>query len=617
MARDIMNISGLLSILVYGLLLLQECSCWTYHSSNYNMNYAEAEKWCKANFTNLVAIQTKEEISYLNATLDENANHYWIGLRKINSEWRWVGTNKPLDKDAENWAKGEPNGRKLNEDCVEIYIKRVKDSGKWNDERCSKKKAALCYTASCKLDSCSGRGECVETINNYTCNCDPGFYGRDCEYVRICEPPREPDHGILECDKPEKDFVYNSSCRVQCVEGYKPTVNEPIWCTSSGIWSTPTPMCKAVKCEMVPQPENGFANCSHADSELAFNSTCRFGCEEGYTLRGSSQIQCSSQGIWSAPIPHCEAVKCEAVSQPESGFVNCSRPETELVFNSTCQFSCEEGYTLRGLSQIQCSSEGHWSAPISHCEMVKCEAIPQPERGFVNCSHTDGETVNSTCQFSCEEGYILQGSSQIQCSSQGQWSAPIPQCKEVKCGAVQPPEGGFVNCSHTDTNLVFNSTCQFSCEEGYTLQGSSQIQCSSKGHWSASIPHCEIAKCESLTAPEKGFLNCTHPDFAYRTLCEVSCMDGWMLNGSYALQCLASGKWTAGLPTCEAAQPQWDVASYLFTATAATGASILSVGLLLAWLIKRIRRKVKKFIPASNYHSLDSEGTFQSSADLI
>ncbi|XP_077188380.1 E-selectin [Paroedura picta] len=743
-----MNASGLLPLLVCGLLLFQECTCWTYHTSKENMNYTEAEKWCKANFTNLVAIQTQQEIEYLNATLDKNANHYWIGLRKIDDQWRWVGTNKTLSKSAENWAAGEPNGKRLNEDCVEIYIKRVKDSGKWNDERCDKKKAALCYTASCKPGSCSRRGECVETINDYSCICNAGFYGRDCQHVRICEPLHEPDHGTLECNKAERDFIYNSSCRVQCGEGYEPTREEAVWCTSSGTWSAPIPVCKAVKCEAVVRPVRGFVNCSQADAELVFNSTCRFGCEEGYalrgpsqiqcsskglwsattprcevvkceavpqledgfvkcshadtelftnstcrfsceegyTLRGSSQIQCSSQGQWSAPIPRCGVVKCEAVPQPEGGFVNCSRTNTELVSNSTCQFRCEEGYTLRGLSEIHCSSKGLWSAPIPHCEAVKCEAVPQLESGFVHCSHADTELVtNSTCRFSCEEGYTLRGSSKIQCSSKGQWSAliphcevvkceavaqpengivscshantelvsnstcrfgckegytlrgsakiqcssqglwsaAIPQCEAVKCDPVPQPESGFVNCSHADTELVFNSTCQFGCKDGYTLRGSSQIQCSSQGLWSAPVPHCEdkssalggVAKCKSLTAPEKGFLNCSHLDVGHGMLCEVSCMEGRVLQGSSTLLCLASGNWTTELPTCEA--PQWDVASFVAIAAGATGAFLLSVGSFLIWLVKRLRRKAEKFTPASSCQSLDPEGTFQITAHLI
>ncbi|XP_065423813.1 L-selectin-like [Chrysemys picta bellii] len=108
--------------------------------------------------------------------------YYWIGLRKINNVWTWVGTNKALTKEAENWANKEPNNKGRNLDCVEIYIKRDRDAGRWNDENCQKKKRALCYQASCQRSSCSQRGECVETIGNYTCDCYPGLYGPECEH---------------------------------------------------------------------------------------------------------------------------------------------------------------------------------------------------------------------------------------------------------------------------------------------------------------------------------------------------------------------------------------------------------------------------------------------------
>lgn len=94
----------------------------------------------------MVAIQNKDEINHLNDFLPFNPSYYWIGIRKMNGTWTWVGTNKELTEEAENWASGEPNGKGNNEDCVEIYIKRGKDDGKWNDEKCEKKKVALCYT---------------------------------------------------------------------------------------------------------------------------------------------------------------------------------------------------------------------------------------------------------------------------------------------------------------------------------------------------------------------------------------------------------------------------------------------------------------------------------------
>lgn len=109
------------------------------------MDWTKARQWCQKNFTDMVAIQNQAEVAYLNQILPLHPTYYWIGIRKIEGQWTWVGTKKRLVPEAANWAKNEPNNQGTGEDCVEIYIKRQKDTAKWNDERCSKKKAALCY----------------------------------------------------------------------------------------------------------------------------------------------------------------------------------------------------------------------------------------------------------------------------------------------------------------------------------------------------------------------------------------------------------------------------------------------------------------------------------------
>lgn len=119
---------------------------WTYHYGDKSeLTWERARSFCRTSFTDLVAIQNKEEIEHLNAVLPFHRTYYWIGIRKINNTWTWVGTGKALTKEAENWALKEPNNKRLNQDCVEIYIKRNKEAGKWNDEPCTKKKRALCY----------------------------------------------------------------------------------------------------------------------------------------------------------------------------------------------------------------------------------------------------------------------------------------------------------------------------------------------------------------------------------------------------------------------------------------------------------------------------------------
>lgn len=130
---------------------------WSYNYSDTTMDWQQARAWCRQHYTDMVAIQNQEEIEHLNSVLPRQSAYYWIGIRKVDNVWTWVGTNKALTAEATNWAMREPNngknGRRTsnNEDCVEMYIKRDSQPGKWNDERCSKLKTALCYAGEQKV----------------------------------------------------------------------------------------------------------------------------------------------------------------------------------------------------------------------------------------------------------------------------------------------------------------------------------------------------------------------------------------------------------------------------------------------------------------------------------
>ncbi|NXX79161.1 LYAM2 protein, partial [Urocolius indicus] len=563
---------------------------WTYHYSDTNMTYREAELWCKKRYTNMVAIQNKEEINYLNQFLPFNPGYYWIGIRKINDVWTWIGTNKELTEEAENWASGEPNGKGNNEDCVEIYIKRGKDDGKWNDEQCEKKKVALCYTASCNPSLCSGRGECIETINNHSCRCNPGFYGPECELVQSCDPLKKPDHGSLECNHPLENFSYNSSCRVQCEEGFELTALETVHCTSSGVWSGPLAACKAVTCPALDMPAHGAVNCSHPSLELTWGTTCEFTCEEGFSLTGPAMLQCGSSGAWDRQQPSCAAVRCEAVNWPEEGSVTCDHAPADLTYGSRCDFHCSEGHVLDGPSSTECTAQGQWSEPMPKCKAVTCPALDMPAHGAVNCSHPSVElTWGTTCEFTCEEGFSLTGPAMLQCGSSGAWDRQQPSCAAVRCEAVNWPEEGSVTCDHAPADLTYGSRCDFHCSEGHVLDGPSSIECTAQGQWSEPMPKCKVVQCEPLSSPEKGFMDCLHGagNFTYNTACHFSCLQGWRLNGFHVLECSHSGNWSASLPTCEASEQ----VSYVSVGIAATGASLFSTASFLFWLARHFRRK--------------------------
>ncbi|XP_010632291.1 L-selectin isoform X1 [Fukomys damarensis] len=280
--------------------------CWTYHYSAKPMKWEDARKFCQENYTDLVAIQNKGEIEYLGKTLPFSRSYYWIGIRKIGNTWTWVGTNKPLTKEAENWGAGEPNNKKSKEDCVEIYIKRSQDSGKWNDDACHKRKAALCYTASCKPGSCSGRGECVEVINNYTCSCDAGYYGPQCQSVVQCAPLEAPELGTMDCIHPLGEFNFSSQCTFNCSKGTNLIGMEETTCGPFGNWSSLEPTCQAIPCEPLTAPDLGTMECSHPLANFSFTSVCTFDCSEGTELIGEKKTTCGPVGTWSNHSPICQ-----------------------------------------------------------------------------------------------------------------------------------------------------------------------------------------------------------------------------------------------------------------------------------------------------------------------
>ncbi|XP_053462807.1 L-selectin [Nycticebus coucang] len=306
--RDSWNVFKLWvwTVLCCDFLAYHGTDCWTYHYSEKPMSWARARKFCQTNYTDLVAIQNKGEIEYLEQTLPFSRSYYWIGIRKEKGVWTWVGTNKSLTKEAENWGDGEPNNKKSKEDCVEMYIKRPKDAGKWNDDACHKQKTALCYTASCQPQSCSGHGECVEIINNYTCSCDVGYYGPQCQFVVQCEPLKAPELGTMACAHPLGDFSFSSQCTFNCSEGTKLTGIEETTCGPLGNWSSLEPTCQMIRCEPLSAPDLGTINCSHPLARFSLSSACTFSCSEGTELIGEKKTLCESSGVWSSPSPICQ-----------------------------------------------------------------------------------------------------------------------------------------------------------------------------------------------------------------------------------------------------------------------------------------------------------------------
>ncbi|KAM9385820.1 P-selectin [Pholidichthys leucotaenia] len=614
-----------------GLIFLVLCTwtsadCWSYHYSNHTMKWEEARAWCRSHYTDMVAIQNQEEIQYLNNLLPKKDGYYWIGIRKVDNVWTWVGTNKVLTEEATNWARGEPNnGRKKgkkqlreDEDCVEMYIKRDSDPGKWNDERCTKLKTALCYTAACQNDSCI-HGECVETINSHKCECFEGFYGDKCEHVVQCdkEEVTVPNKGRVDCTHKHGDFSYDTVCQYSCEEGYELSMAEPLRCTASKQWSEQPPTCDLVQCDGLFNPAQGSMECSDPLGAFSYQSTCVFTCNKGYVLADSlsNTLQCEASGRWNVSKPSCVVVQCEPLQHPENGIVSCDT-DMRFSYDNTCNFSCVSGYHLVGPSSVTCTSAGEWSEKVPRCEAITCQIPEAASHLNTQCSDPLNELwPNSSCSFSCEPGFELLGAPTTKCSDDGRWNEAVPTCKAKECPAPEVPESGQISCNPSvsfETYYPVGSVCSFSCDESHELQGELTIKCMHLGQWTSKPPTCTAVRCPLLEAPENGRINCSNSEPVYNSQCSFNCNQDYTIEGHELLTCDRNGNWTGEKPTCQAPATVTAI-----TTGVVTGGTALLSGLSAAlWILKKLREKASKFELNSNSDIEDPPQTYKSSSAM-
>jgi hypothetical protein len=149
---------------------------------------------------------------------------------------------------------------------------------------------------------------------------------------------------------------------------------------------------------------------------------------------------------------------CDASAAPTNGAIGTCT--STLASGSTCQPTCNEGYTVSGTSSCY-----NGAVTAATCSGSPCDASAAPENGKVGtCTSTLAS--GSTCQPTCNTGYTVSGTSSC---TLGALTAAT--CSASPCDASAAPENGEVGtCTST---LASGSTCQPTCNTGYTVSGTS------------------------------------------------------------------------------------------------------------------------------------------------
>ncbi|KAL6491171.1 hypothetical protein MHYP_G00015160 [Metynnis hypsauchen] len=135
--------SALYLVLLFSALwTLSFCGTRIFYVVNESKNWTEAQNYCREKYTDLVTVESQEEMNALIAFLNGTAGLSWIGLRqdaqKNNASWIWSdGSNSSY----RYWDTGEPNGG-VGDLCVQLL---KSPEYKWNDAFCTWPNPFICY----------------------------------------------------------------------------------------------------------------------------------------------------------------------------------------------------------------------------------------------------------------------------------------------------------------------------------------------------------------------------------------------------------------------------------------------------------------------------------------
>ncbi|XP_059924479.1 zona pellucida sperm-binding protein 3 receptor isoform X5 [Gadus macrocephalus] len=225
----------------------------------------------------------------------------------------------------------------------------------------------------------------------------------------------------------------------------------------------------------------------------------------------------------------------------ESLLKNAFPKDTEVTF------VCTNGYEKHnGSERITCTGT-EWTQPDLMCKKKDC-GYPQKLPNMILIVN-GGTLLGASVKVTCEEGYRVLGSSFKRCFASG-WIGRS-RCDLIVCDV--PIE--VISGQHTWTSAEkprHGDIIQYSCDPGFTLNGTSHVICQGRGVYNTTPPTCEAVVCDLPSEINDGRHLWTSADRPrYEDEIHYSCNTGFTLHGSSHLICQSPGVYNAAPPTCK------------------------------------------------------------------
>ncbi|XP_031716667.1 complement C2 [Anarrhichthys ocellatus] len=187
-------------------------------------------------------------------------------------------------------------------------------------------------------------------------------------------------------------------------------------------------------------------------------------------------------------------LNCSTTESIKGGHVAYSQGGLE---GSVLTYHCGAGRYPFPVSYRLCSADGEWSLMRSTggrqvsratCKDVLCPAQLQLDHGDL-WPRDQWSRVGSTQSFSCQDGFTLYGSAQRNCTHSGEWTGTTPVCDNHADDCSDPgiPPGAQRSAGRFQTG----EKVVYRCQTGLNLLGSAERVCLENREWSGSTPRCQ------------------------------------------------------------------------------------------------------------------------------
>uniref|UniRef100_H3DA21 C3/C5 convertase n=1 Tax=Tetraodon nigroviridis TaxID=99883 RepID=H3DA21_TETNG len=163
---------------------------------------------------------------------------------------------------------------------------------------------------------------------------------------------------------------------------------------------------------------------------------------------------------------------------------------------SVLSYRCRPGQYPHPVSHRLCGADGDWSpmrtssgrrVSQAACRDILCPAQLQLDNGDI-WPRMQWFQVGATQSFSCQEGFTLHGSAQRNCTISGQWTGFPPVCDNHADDCSDP--GVPPGAQRSPGQFHIGQKFTYLCQAGLDLLGSAERVCLESREWSGSMPRC-------------------------------------------------------------------------------------------------------------------------------